>query len=112
MEAASPCAVGNHPTAPLVDGAVEQLVDEVLANAPEPLRWTCDRDGIIGGLWSCGACSVPTLRSLLELDYAEVKGAIGASAKAAFVAMLKETVLTWDGLCGAYSATIITCAAA
>ena len=53
---------------------VEELVDGVLAAVPAVLRETCDRDGILSGLQSVGACSVATLRSLLEVDYAEVKG--------------------------------------
>jgi hypothetical protein len=68
-------------------------VDDVLAGLPTSLREACDRAGILDGLQTVGACSVPLLCALLEGDYAAVKSAIGTAAKAAFVVLLKGAVL-------------------
>ena len=75
-----------------MDG-VEQLVEQVLADVPAVLREMCDRNGILDGLQQLGACTVPLLRELMETDYADVKAAIGAAAKPAFVAMLKKALI-------------------
>ena len=72
---------------------VEEIVDGVLASVPELLRSVCDRDGILSGLLSYGACSIPALHSSFDADYAGVKSAIGSAAKPAFVAMLKLAVV-------------------
>lgn len=80
---------------------IEQLVDSVLGTVPSALRTVCDRSGILAGLESVGAVDVMMLRSLMEQDYVEVKTAIGGSAKAAFVARLKEAVLEDRPISGA-----------
>ena len=76
-----------------MDDAVLKLVDDVLANAPAALREACSCRGILAGLETVGAFDVPTLRTLLEQDYAEVKQSISGAALPAFVARLKEAVL-------------------
>jgi|Transcript_20577 hypothetical protein len=76
----------------MVDAAVEGLVDSVLADVPAELRDACDRAGILSGLHSVGAGSLATLGSMLNEDYAEVKAAVVASSKPAFVAMLKKAM--------------------
>ena len=73
----------------MVGEDVEELVDTVLAEVPSGLRDACDRVGILAGLQTAGALSVPMLTNMLAEDYAEVKAAIGTAAKPAFVATLK-----------------------
>ena len=68
-----------------MDDAVLKLVDDVLANAPAALREACSCRGILAGLETVGAFDVPTLRTLLEQDYAEVKQSISGAALPAFV---------------------------
>ena len=76
-----------------MDDEVEEIVDGVLASVPELLSNVCDRDGILSGLLSYGACSVAALHSSFDADYAGVKSAIGSAAKPALVAMLKSAVV-------------------
>ena len=88
---------------PMVDAAVEELVDGVLASVPAPLREACDRAGILQGLGELGACDLGTLGSMLDEDYAEVKAAVIDASKPAFVATLKAAIREANRGCDAPS---------
>ena len=73
-----------------MDEDLEELVDSVLAACSKPLRELCDRTGILNGLGRAGIFTLETLRTMLQVDYIEVKAAVLSAAKPSFVAILKD----------------------
>ena len=68
------------------------LIDSVLASVPAALQQMCNRDGILAGLENIGVVSTDMLKATLDMDYQEIKFAIGSAAKPAFIAALAAAV--------------------
>ena len=89
-----------------------KLVDDVLANPPAALREACSCRGILAGLETVGAFDVPTLRTLLEQDYAEVKQSISGAALPAFVARERGRAPAPDVSCARHARSALPALAA